>query len=117
MRLTPHGTPQIITSAVVFVVFSFIFYNLYRYYGQLWYLIPIPILAAVFVWTMAFFRDPDRTIPQEPGAIVSPADGTITHLDTADEPDYIGGTAQRCSIFLSIFNVHINRAPDAGDVE
>lgn len=117
MRLTPHGSPQIITSAVVFVLFSFIFYNLYRYYGQSWYLVPIPFLAAVFVWTLAFFRDPDRTVPQEPGVIVSPADGTVTHLDTADEPDYIGGAAQRCSIFLSIFNVHINRAPAAGMVE
>jgi phosphatidylserine decarboxylase len=58
-----------------------------------------------------FFRDPDRTIPAEAGAIVSPADGKVVAVET--QPD----RTTRVSIFLSVFNVHINRAPIAGHVE
>jgi phosphatidylserine decarboxylase len=58
-----------------------------------------------------FFRDPERLIPAEEGTIVSPADGTIVGI--AAEPD----STTRVSIFLSVFNVHINRSPIAGEVE
>ena len=74
-------------------------------------------LGLVLLWVFWFFRDPSRTIPAEPGLVVSPADGVVTHLDFADEPDFIGGNAARCSIFLSVFNVHLNRAPYSGKVE
>ena len=70
--------------------------------------IPALILAAFFLW---FFRDPNRAVPAEPGLIVSPADGLVTEAVTINTPD---GPRQRVSIFLSVFDVHVNRAPVAG---
>ena len=58
-----------------------------------------------------FFRDPARTIPQDEDAIVSPADGVIAEITELDHYEFFGGPAVRIGIFLSIFNVHINRAP------
>jgi phosphatidylserine decarboxylase len=66
--------------------------------------------------TIYFFRDPERPIPQTPGVLVSPADGVVTHVDVVPEPDFPEGRALRVSIFLSVFDVHINRAPCAGHV-
>jgi phosphatidylserine decarboxylase len=70
-------------------------------------LIPV-LLAAFFLW---FFRDPEREIPQGPGLVVSPADGKITEVTFFDAPE---GRRQRISIFLNVFNVHVNRAPISG---
>jgi len=66
------------------------------------------LLAAFFLW---FFRDPRRTIPSAPGLIVSPGDGVVTETVVIQTPE---GPRQRISIFLSVFNVHVNRAPIAG---
>jgi len=77
--------------------------------SPIWAVIPC-LFAAFFLW---FFRDPERTIPQEPGAVVSPADGLVTDVSTA------GSEAQkqlRISIFLSVIDVHVNRSPIAGVV-
>ena len=71
------------------------------------------ILAALFIW---FFRDPDRTIPQAPGLIVSPADGKICEITHLENDPFIEGPAVRIGIFLSIFNVHLNRSPAQGRV-
>lgn len=72
------------------------------------YAIPLLLLAVFFLW---FFRDPERQIPAVPGAIVSPGDGKVTDVSliTAD-----GVSRRRISIFLSVFNVHVNRSPIAG---
>jgi phosphatidylserine decarboxylase len=75
---------------------------------------PLPALAAVFV--AAFFRDPPRTIPTEPGAVVSPADGTVTDVTRRDRRDDFPGPAVRVGIYLSVFNVHVNRCPEAARV-
>jgi phosphatidylserine decarboxylase len=69
------------------------------------------VLAALAAFVFFFFRDPERTIPSEPGAIVSPADGRV--LVVTDE-EYAGRPGKRISIFLAIWNVHVNRAPAAG---
>jgi phosphatidylserine decarboxylase len=74
-----------------------------------WAVIPI-LLAAFFLW---FFRDPERAIPSEPGVIVSPADGLVTETVTISTPD---GPRKRMSIFLSVFDVHVNRAPIGGEL-
>jgi phosphatidylserine decarboxylase len=80
-----------------------------------WYLAAIvPLVGWVFV--LSFFRDPERVIPTEAGALVSPADGTITHAEEVADPDFPGGRAFRVSIFLSVFNVHVNRLPRSGRV-
>lgn len=117
MPLTPLGAREVAISAGVFCIGTIICISLFRQSDSYWYLAPILPLAIVFAWVLMFFRDPQRTVPQQQGVVVSPADGTVTHLDTAPEPDYIGGDTARCSIFLSIFNVHINRAPAPGKIE
>jgi len=74
-----------------------------------WYLAVLPgIVLALIVW---FFRDPPRRVPIEAGLIVSPADGTIAEVSRMEHDDYLGGPAVKIGIFLSIFNVHINRSP------
>lgn len=74
-----------------------------------WAIIPC-LLAIFFLW---FFRDPDRVIPQDPGAVVSPGDGKVTDVSTVT----VGNRQQtRVSIFLSVFDVHVNRSPIAGVV-
>jgi phosphatidylserine decarboxylase len=60
---------------------------------------------------LAFFRDPVRKSPEEPDVLLAPADGTITDVELVGNHDFIGGPALRIGIFLSVFNVHINRAP------
>ena len=75
-------------------------------------LVVIPVLlAAFFLW---FFRDPERRIPAIQGAIVSPADGKVTDISVVQ----VNGQARtRISIFLSVFNVHVNRSPVSGVIE
>jgi len=71
------------------------------------------VLLALGLFVMYFFRDPERPIPQDPDAVVSPADGRVTLV----APEELEGRAgQRVSIFLSVFDVHINRAPVAGTI-
>jgi phosphatidylserine decarboxylase len=71
----------------------------------------LPVLLAVFfLW---FFRDPERVVPSGVGEIVSPADGVVTNAEWIETP---GGTKLRLSIFLSVFDVHVNRAPVGGVV-
>ena len=74
-----------------------------------WWLAILPAVPLALI--VYFFRDPPRRIPQEPGLIVSPADGTIAEVTRVEHDEFIGGPAVRIGIFLSIFNVHINRAP------
>lgn len=76
---------------------------------------PYPYLAAcpavLLALVVYFFRDPRRVIPQEPGLLVSPCDGTVAEVTQLPHDDFVGGPAVRIGVFLSIFNVHINRAP------
>jgi phosphatidylserine decarboxylase len=74
-----------------------------------WAIVPL-ILAAFFLW---FFRDPERVIPSEAGAVVSPADGKVTSIATIKVD---GRTFKSISIFLNVFNVHVNRSPVSGIV-
>jgi phosphatidylserine decarboxylase len=77
----------------------------------------LAIVPLVFlIWLISFFRNPPRKIPSDPNVIVSPADGTVTDITPLAHYDFIDGPAVRIGIFLSIFNVHINRAPIAGRV-
>src|ERR1700722_8679478 len=83
----------------------------------LWYLthsialLAVPVLLAMFfLW---FFRDPSRTIPTAPGLLVSPADGLVTAAEWVETK---AGSRLRLSIFLSVFDVHVNRTPVAGKV-
>ncbi len=75
--------------------------------GPAYVVVPL-VLAAFFLW---FFRDPERVIPAEAGAVVSPADGKVTEVATVE---LNGRPRTRISIFLSVFDVHVNRSPVAG---
>ena len=77
--------------------------------GWAWSVAPV-LLALFFLW---FFRDPRRTIPLDDGLIVSPGDGLVTEAVTINTPQ---GPRQRISIFLSVFDVHVNRSPIGGVV-
>ena len=74
-----------------------------------WSIVPV-LLAAFFLW---FFRDPQRAIPKGEGLLVSPADGVVTETVRIDTPE---GPRQRISIFLNVFDVHVNRSPIAGEI-
>jgi len=74
-------------------------------------------LWAVFaVFTLYFFRDPTPKTPSIPNAIVSPAQGTVDLIDETTEPIFMGGRCKRVSIFLSVVDVHIQRAPVSGQI-
>jgi len=75
--------------------------------GWYWSVVPV-LLAAFFLW---FFRDPHRVIPSGAGLIVSPGDGHVTETAQIATPD---GPRQRISVFLSVFDVHVNRSPITG---
>jgi phosphatidylserine decarboxylase len=82
------------------------------------------VMVGVTIWVCAFFRDPIRAVPQGQGLIVSPADGLVTMIQQVEPPfELVGdggllpGPCLRVSIFMSVFDVHINRAPIAGTIE
>ena len=77
--------------------------------GWLWSSVPL-LAAAFFLW---FFRDPERPIPQGEGLVVSPADGRVTEVLRITTPE---GESVRLSIFLSVFDVHVNRSPIGGQL-
>lgn len=70
------------------------------------------VFLALGLFTLNFFRDPQRAISQEPADIVSPADGLVVEVAEISETPYYEGPCKRISIFLNVFNVHINRVPD-----
>ena len=81
----------------------------------LWYL--VPVFAAGLLGVLFFFRDPERRVPADEDALVSPADGKVVQVDEVEEPEFLGGRAHRVAIFMSPLNVHVNRAPCDGEVE
>jgi len=75
----------------------------------------VALVLTLFV--LFFFRDPERPLPQGDGIVVSPADGRVIVVKDIFEPDYLKQDVKQISIFLSVFNVHVNRSPIAGNVE
>jgi len=75
----------------------------------------VSLVLTLFV--LFFFRDPERTVPQGAGVVVSPADGRVIVVKDIFEPTYLKQEAKQISIFLSVFNVHVNRSPISGTVE
>lgn len=78
-------------------------------------LLCIPLAAAV-LFTFWFFRDPERALPGDARLAVSPADGVVTTIDEVEEDEFLNTRMRRIGIFLSVFDVHVNRAPIAGEV-
>ncbi|MFO0985323.1 MAG: phosphatidylserine decarboxylase [Planctomycetota bacterium] len=76
-----------------------------------WPLLLVPAALAAFV--LSFFRDPERAAPIEADVLAAPADGTVTDIEAVESPEFLGEPATRVGIFLSVFNVHVNRSPVA----
>lgn len=74
------------------------------------------VLLVVSLWVVYFFRDPERTGPRGERYVVSPADGRVVMITEVDEPVFMKSKAIRISIFMNIFNVHVNRYPVSGTV-
>ncbi len=74
------------------------------------------IVALLFIFCVNFFRDPDREVPADPRAVVAAADGTVTDIIEVEEHEFLKTKCQRVGIFLSVFDVHVNRAPIEGKV-
>jgi phosphatidylserine decarboxylase len=114
LPFTRYGLPQVVVyPLLVFLAMAacFIFFIDARI------LIPIEaVLFLVFIWMLSFFRDPVRTINIDETVLLSPADGTITDIAVVDD-SVLGKGALRIGMFLSIFNVHINRAPCSVRIE
>jgi phosphatidylserine decarboxylase len=108
-RVTRHGFKEMLIGSVVLaaVAVGAGFGGTYHFY---WW--PLAVVALlVLVWLFAFFRDPERAVPVDEHVMVSPADGTVSDVTEVEHDELLGGPAVRIGIFLSVFNVHINRSP------
>ena len=84
------------------------------YAGLMYAAVFFGVLSAFVVF---FFRDPSRVPPSDPGAILAAGDGRVVAIEPVGEEEYLNGPGTRISVFLSVFNVHVNRAPMAGTVD
>jgi len=96
--------------------------------GPILVLVPLIVAGAFWCWPAAafpalllvavlgFFRDPDRAVPEDPAVIVAPADGKVVEVTTMREEFFLAAEAIRISIFLSVFDVHVQRSPVAGTI-
>lgn len=107
LPLTRHGTREMVIGTVVLLAIGFGLSFVHPYLS----LLVLPVL----IWLFAFFRDPEREISTEPHIMVSPADGMVSDVGEVDS-EHIGERCLRIGIFLSVFNVHVNRAPCDGKV-
>jgi phosphatidylserine decarboxylase len=99
------GYPLIAAAAFVTLIFALLGMTVLALLGV--------VVAFCFC---GFFRDPDRVIPDQPGGIVSPADGKVIVVDTIESTPFFDGRCKKISIFMSVFNVHVNRIPFDGAV-
>jgi phosphatidylserine decarboxylase len=99
------GYPFIYASAFATAVFALL--------GMSWLAVGGLVVTGFICF---FFRDPDRLVPYGEGVIVSPADGKVIKVEAVDRTPYIDGACTRVSIFMSVFNVHVNRAPYEGTI-
>src|SRR5437762_8990166 len=108
LRFTRHGFREMLIGSFVLAAVAVA-------PGWAWWPLAL-IVVPVLVWLFAFFRDPERPIPVEQHIMVSPADGRVSDITENLESDLLGGPCVRIGIFLSVFNVHINRSPCDGRV-
>ena len=103
MRIAPEGRPFIIGAAAIGIVFVL-----------LGWMETAVAWAVVLVWVIAFFRDPEPKGEAIPGALYAPADGKVVSVIETDEPAFFGERAVRISIFMNVFDCHVNRYPCDG---
>jgi phosphatidylserine decarboxylase len=112
VRLAPEGWPFILSGWGLVAVGA---WGVAAWGRGMW-AVEIPLLLLA-VWLVAFFRDPSRTGPRGDQYVIAPADGKIVDVRVVDEPMYLKTQATRISIFMSVFDVHVNRYPATGTVE
>ncbi len=101
--LTPHGVRELTVATLVLGLLTA---------AALWWIWPLAVIPlGLLVFVYSFFRDPERSPPADPEVLVSPADGTVTDVLEIDNPPLIEEPCLRIGIFLSVFNVHVNRCP------
>jgi phosphatidylserine decarboxylase len=105
MRVAPEGWPFIAIAWAVLALLAW--FHLWPF-AALWLL--------VAVWVVAFFRDPLRDGPRGDEFVLAPADGKVVSVIPIDEPTFLRGPATRVSIFMNVFNVHVNRYPTRGRI-
>lgn len=116
--LTKYGLPQVAIYPAAVLVFMIVLWFGANPTTPVWVVQFVEIaLGLVFLWMLSFFRDPERVVPQDKNLLLAPADGTVTDIETVDENEFIKGKTLRIGIFLSIFDVHINRSPCRAKVE
>ncbi len=112
MSFAREGYPFILIAAALAVAGYALALN--RRSWPLWLLAFLLTLLAL--WVAYFFRDPERTGPRGDALVIAPADGRVVHVTEVDEPAFLAGRALRVSIFMNVFNVHVNRYPVSGTV-
>lgn len=87
------------------------------FYYSNWFALPAALVVPFWAFMVLFFRNPSRKITSQAGVLVAPADGTVWDIGEVEGQEYLGGRCLRIGIFLSVFDVHVNRAPCAGEIE
>ena len=110
--LTKYGWPQVVIFPAIVLAAMAVSLRVSVLFLPAWVIISIEVIFGVaFIWVLLFFRDPYRDVPADKNLLLAPADGKVTDIEIVDENDFIGQKALRIGIFLTIFDVHINRAP------
>jgi phosphatidylserine decarboxylase len=86
------------------------------HYATPWWWLGFVLWLPIAFWVLAFFRDPERAVPRDECVVLAPADGKVVGVVETDEPAFFGGRALRISIFMNVFNCHVNRYPTDGMV-
>lgn len=107
--ITRYGLPQVVVLPTIIVAVMAVLFGMGKTHLAIW--VAEIVLAIILIFVLSFFRDPYRKIPTDKNILLSPADGTITDIQLVDEQEVMEGKVLRIGIFLSVFNVHINRAP------
>jgi phosphatidylserine decarboxylase len=114
LRLARAGLAEVLCFSLLFGLLMGLFIGLALW--QPWLCVGVGVIVALWVFVLSFFRDPQRVIPTDADAVLSPADGTVREVGEVADADFPGGRAFLVSIFLSVFNVHVNRLPRSGKV-
>ncbi|HTG84694.1 MAG TPA: phosphatidylserine decarboxylase family protein [Gemmatimonadales bacterium] len=105
VAVAPEGRP--------FIAAAWFFAALLAWFAPWWV---TALWVVVAIWVIAFFRDPVRNGPRGDNLVIAPADGAIVSIVTMDEPEFVAARTTRVSIFMNVFDVHVNRYPSEGTV-
>lgn len=112
MRIAPEGVPIIIATWFVLAVLI-----VAAVFAQAWWTPLATVWGVICLWVPWFFRDPVRSGPRDDDLVLAPADGKVVSIVETDEPDYLKRRVTRVSVFMNVFDVHVNRLPVSGVVE